>query len=512
MDRHEFVQAFRLQNFMGFEDTGWIEFRPITLLFGRNSTGKSALMRALLLLRQSTLFPATDGPFSYVVDGEYDFGGYSVLVHNHDIERPIVIWFRCAIPQAPPADLLVTAPPSENTRAGDLLARWIEGSPIADGQPYQVVIRIRLEFRLSPTDKRTTLHSVDLIASNGDVIFQAIAPDSAISNGTWKVDSQFFDPELHSQHSGLLPEEAVSVWKDIVIFTGEGFLPRLRILDETVQAIGGEGGFDVDTQTIYVVLERIRLEIGSFLARISHLGPIRAAPQRLYQVSGRSISPSSSGTETTRQLAATRETDLSSYDRILNWMYKSALRAKPDLLKISEEHGLYELVFIESQDKSSTPKNALEVGSGLTQVLPVVVNALLASSEGVITLEQPELHLHPRAQAELADLFISVAQTGTRFFIETHSEHLLLRLQKYIAKTSAGSLSHDELERMLLPSQLSVYFINRRDTYSTVSQIEIGIYGDLLNTPDGFEEFFSDDLIETAERMRARLSGFHKEY
>lgn len=47
------VTAFRVQNFMGFEDSGWIELKPITLLFGRNSSGKSALIRALLLLRQS---------------------------------------------------------------------------------------------------------------------------------------------------------------------------------------------------------------------------------------------------------------------------------------------------------------------------------------------------------------------------------------------------------------------------------------------------------------------------
>ncbi len=47
------VEAFRIQNFMGFEDSGWIELRPITLLFGRNSSGKSAILRALLLLRQS---------------------------------------------------------------------------------------------------------------------------------------------------------------------------------------------------------------------------------------------------------------------------------------------------------------------------------------------------------------------------------------------------------------------------------------------------------------------------
>ena len=56
------VEAFRMQNFMGFKDSGWVEFRPITLLFGRNSSGKSAILRALLLLRQSLSSELENGP------------------------------------------------------------------------------------------------------------------------------------------------------------------------------------------------------------------------------------------------------------------------------------------------------------------------------------------------------------------------------------------------------------------------------------------------------------------
>ena len=104
----------------------------------------------------------------------------------------------------------------------------------------------------------------------------------------------------------------------------------------------------------------------------------------------------------------------------------------------------------------------------------------------------------------------SLYQQGVRCFIETHSEHLLLRLQKQIAKTTAGEISAAQYEQMLLPNQLAVYFINRKDNVSTVTQIEVGPYGDLLSTPEGFEDFFSDDVIETAERMRTRLAGMRK--
>lgn len=89
------VEAFRLQKFMGFEDSGWIELRPITLLFGRNSVGKSAILRALLLLKQSLDSPTEFGPLLFVKDDGFDFGDYTELVRNHKPEQNISFWFRC---------------------------------------------------------------------------------------------------------------------------------------------------------------------------------------------------------------------------------------------------------------------------------------------------------------------------------------------------------------------------------------------------------------------------------
>ena len=125
-------------------------------------------------------------------------------------------------------------------------------------------------------------------------------------------------------------------------------------------------------------------------------------------------------------------------------------------------------------------------------------------------IEQPELHLHPRAQAELGDLFVATAQSGVFCRLETHSEHLLLRLQTQIAKTTAGQILKEQPRRALLPDQVSIYFANRKSGISTLARIEIGPYGDLLSTPEGFEDFFSDDALETATRMRIRLTGSRK--
>lgn len=88
------VTAFRVQNFMEFEDSGWIELKPITLLFGRNSSGKSALIRALLLLRQSLESEQGGDALLFVKDEGYDFGDYSKIVKDHDVTKDKSFWFK----------------------------------------------------------------------------------------------------------------------------------------------------------------------------------------------------------------------------------------------------------------------------------------------------------------------------------------------------------------------------------------------------------------------------------
>ena len=89
------VEAIRLQNFMAFEDTGWVELRPITLLFGRNSAGKSAIIRALRLLKQGLDAPANASPL--VLESRYgvDLGSFRDMVHGHATKELVWFHFRC---------------------------------------------------------------------------------------------------------------------------------------------------------------------------------------------------------------------------------------------------------------------------------------------------------------------------------------------------------------------------------------------------------------------------------
>jgi AAA15 family ATPase/GTPase len=96
------VTAVRFENFMGFaedpDENNWIELRPIGLLFGRNSSGKSALFRALRLLKQSLNFGTEKEPLVFVVEEGLDLGGFNIAVHNQEVERTITFHFRIDSP------------------------------------------------------------------------------------------------------------------------------------------------------------------------------------------------------------------------------------------------------------------------------------------------------------------------------------------------------------------------------------------------------------------------------
>lgn len=87
------MKAIRLQRFRAFEDSGWIEFKPITLLFGYNSAGKSSILQALLMLKQSIKNMAAEVPFVFSSDKGIDLGTFEDVVHKHNIddEKPMII-------------------------------------------------------------------------------------------------------------------------------------------------------------------------------------------------------------------------------------------------------------------------------------------------------------------------------------------------------------------------------------------------------------------------------------
>jgi len=183
---------------------------------------------------------------------------------------------------------------------------------------------------------------------------------------------------------------------------------------------------------------------------------------------------------------------------------------------LREESSPY-TVELDENDGADFGFHLIDMGYGTSQVLPILVRCVQAEAGEFILIEQPELHLHPRAQAQLGDLLVETARRGVRLLIETHSEHLLLRLRRWVAETSIqdNDAVLEKLGERRLPinatqdldaDELQAYYVYR-DAVSKIAILSIDKQGemDASTTPDDFDDFFSDDLIEIAALTRAGL-------
>ena len=140
---------------------------------------------------------------------------------------------------------------------------------------------------------------------------------------------------------------------------------------------------------------------------------------------------------------------------------------------------------IELVTTNELPVRVADVGVGISQVLPVVVAALDTDRPGITAIKQPELHLHPRMQVELGDLFAQPLDDGRVFLIENHSEHLMLRLLRRIEETHSGELPDGK--PTLRPDQVSVVFVEQIDGEVRATPLRIDENGEFIDRwPHGF--------------------------
>ena len=123
--------------------------------------------------------------------------------------------------------------------------------------------------------------------------------------------------------------------------------------------------------------------------------------------------------------------------------------------------------------------NLIDVGYGVSQALPILVDTIQRSDAfETFLLQQPEVHLHPKAQAELGSFFAKQAGTRRRFVIETHSDYLVDRIRMEVR------------QKVLGPEDVSLLYFERRKSGATIHNLELDFNGSITNPPPGFRQFF----------------------
>ena len=164
------------------------------------------------------------------------------------------------------------------------------------------------------------------------------------------------------------------------------------------------------------------------------------------------------------------------------------------LKPISNTEQDYELLV--QQYKDGDQVGLTDVGFGVSQVLPLLAQCYYAPEGSILILENPEAHLHPKVQSELADVFIDVVKNRkVQIILESHSEHLLLRLMRRIAEYGVE-------EEGISADQTAFHFCEIDNGNSRAEQLKVDEYGNISNWP---KDFFGDDMGDVAEKTKAEM-------
>lgn len=524
------IKSLTIENFKGIGKPVTVEFKPITLLFGPNSAGKSTIVQALHYTREILERNNVDADRTEGADESLDLGGFKNLVHKHDINLPIRLKYEIAF--SPLADLSDFLTKKVNNAWIEFEIRWSNflNSPLVfstsvglDGEGFGEIVCDEAGRKTRIIDinfKHHLLSSSDIELDEKNVDFPQLL--SAIMT-TIKKDFIFSDNniELFIDQQTALPG---------------GIQLNRELMDEEALAKESEDrwenpGLDeyLSPSTWETLNDFFHTYFGGLtsvlrdeLREFRYIGPIRKTPPRVF-------APMKTEDESrwTSGLAAwdvLYKADDDFIQKVNSWLandnrldsgYRLDLKKYKELdtessiwVSLSSPEQLLDTDETIEQLKRLPDKKRLflrdetngvevlpqDVGIGISQVLPVIVVAL-HSENGIVAIEQPELHIHPAFQVALGDLFISqIKEQDVCFLLETHSEHLLLRMLRRIRETYENELLVDAPS--LTPEKLSINYIEETPDGMTVTSLEVDKTGEFVGRwPHGFFEERDEELF-----------------
>ena len=249
-------------------------------------------------------------------------------------------------------------------------------------------------------------------------------------------------------------------------------------------------GFRTARNQIMEISSRFEGDFENLFSRILYLGPLREHPRHRYNWEG--DHPKDIGQEGEKAIPALlsgRIRRLPIDEQILSWLQRLELIHSYDLHPVSDTSRDYE--FLVKQYEGGPDVRLTDVGFGVSQVLPVLILCYYASEGSILILEQPEAHLHPKVQTELADVLIDVVKNrNIQIILESHSEYLLSRLQRRIA------------EKKIAAADTALYFCEIKDGTSEIEQLNVDEYGNIRNWP---QDFFGDVTGELIKKTKVEM-------
>ena len=587
------LRELQLANFKAFGEKVRIPIRPLTLIFGANSSGKSSIFQALLLLKQ-TLEEAQSPKTPLLFKGNsVDLGTYRDIVHRHDVDLNFEVGVQFDQKDFKDADMEKEAYGEEWSRASrpmmrangpgslpnareilndaDAVSAGMTIKFFKNSNKSEVNVHIGNEslplisyakaraskthmnfdsrfwhpwWRLMKDTIKGTLlsvaHSVDV---NGEEIYRSDGTgkyntrrelERLLDNYEWKDVTRDLErmekmPFVIHYPSELSGPSAGARYVDRYVNNTKLYIPAVDFFN-LQRSIPEDSplNWKIRTQANYSStpgsyaiadswnvgeelgrsISRFTSDVGSLFHRalkeLVYLGPLRSQPERHYLFRGDTAEHVGQAGENLADLLFKTSQDGHGYlqnerlGKINDDLKLLGIKYELRLSRLQNENktpsNIFSLVLV---DRQGVEANVRDVGFGISQVLPIVVQSRFSEKQ-MLLIEQPEIHLHPAHQAELGDLFIrsALGEQRNTFLLETHSEHLILRILRRIHETTEKGKPSDPDIPPVRPEDVSVLYVQPSKNGARVIEIPVTEDGDFArNWPGGFFSERVEDLF-----------------
>ena len=444
------MENITLENYRCFGSPQQARLAPLTLLVGENSTGKSSFLAIIRAVWNAAFL-------DYVPDFReepYDLGSFSDVAHNRGRR-------------------------SGKTDSFEAGFAYKTSNGLKRMAPEELAVRVTFRNRGAfpfPVKRRFDFHGIWVEVESKE-------------NGSHQVD--FGAPHYKWQHI----EERSRNMVDTRLFPMR-FLLREIVRSNGMERPGEPTGIDRDREAKDKVVTELD-NLARFLLVQSRLdepfasAPVRSRPRRTYEPTRFWQDPE--GVFIPAYLADISHRDLKKWGGL-----KTALE------KFGSEAGLFDEISIKSLGKTEGApfqvqirkssgklkgprRNMIDVGYGVSQALPVLTQVLDPDAPPMFLLQQPEVHLHPSAQAALGSLFCSTAGLNRQFIVETHSDYLLDRVRMEIR----------DKKTELKPEDVSILFFEPGSLDVNIHSLRLDEQGNVLDEPPSYGRFFMDEVTRS---------------
>lgn len=489
------IKSISLEKFKAFSNLDQLEIKPLTILCGINSGGKSSILKSLLLLKQS--YENSSAANEATLNGLYTTNGLMKdVLHNgkgnsFSIRNVFQIKYQ--------GKKFVRTAKQDISTAKEL-------GKITGISPQKASL-----FNIDVTCVIKKGNATELWDTN--YIDNYIVTITPFSNDGTEISEETFEIELNYRARGKgkydirlknLPtisgERANCILENCICYFSGMRLTNLYYENHK----GSESIVLNDFLTNIYAISRI---VAEQYTGLKYLGPLRENPKRQYAITNEFYLTNSTGADTPFILAKNQSKP------VIPELYPPINESEFDKKVAPLKDNLFELVqswmtYFELGDLKITNQqdslqlnikdcNIADVGFGISQTLPVIVHGLSMDYEQTLILEQPEIHLHPRMQMRMSDFLLTLSQTNHSAIVETHSDHIINRLVRRALEAQDETILNN----------IAIYFVENSIDGSNVHQIKIDRVCGISECP---KEFFTQFASETSFIINAGINNMNR--